>query len=153
VRAVPAGGLEVGGSAGYLDAVFDRFPRANVEGEQKDLSGGPLPRAPDWTGHVYARYERAVTDRVRGFVRGQGTHSDGFYEDIAARDPFFVPAHTTWDFSVGATTDRFRLSVYVENAFDNDAIAGIRESSVSLSGLQVSPRPRRYGVALRATLF
>lgn len=153
VQAVPVDGLEVGGSAGVLDATFDRFPRANVEGEQQDLSGGPLPRAPDWTGHVYARYERAVTDRVRGFVRGQGTHSDGFYEDIAARDLFFVPSSTTWSFSAGVTTSRFRLSAYVENAFDNESVAGIRESSVSLSGLQVSPRPRLYGVELRATLF
>ena len=153
VRAVPLDGMEVGGSAGYLNATFDRFPRANVEGQQKDLSGGPLPRAPDWTAHAFSRYEHTLTAGIRGFVRGTVTYSDGFYEDIAARDPFFVPAHATWDISVGVTTDRFRLSAYVENAFDNESIAGIRESSLSLSGLQVSPQPRIYGIELRVRLF
>jgi outer membrane receptor protein involved in Fe transport len=90
---------------------------------------------------------------AHGFVRGAVSYADGFYEDIAAREPFFVPSSTTWNFSAGITTSRFRLSAYVENAFDNEAVAGIRESSVSLSGLQVSPRPRLYGVELRATLF
>jgi iron complex outermembrane receptor protein len=153
MRAVPLSGLEVGGSAGSLDATFDRFPRANVEGEQRDLSGGPLPRAPDWTAHAFSRYEHVLTEGMRGFVRGEVTYSDGFYEDIAARNPFFVPAHTTWGFSAGITTSRFRISAYVENAFDTDSVAGIRETSLSLSGLQVAPRPRIFGVELQAALL
>lgn len=153
LRAVPVDRLEVGGSVGYLDATFDSFPEANVEGQQRDLSGGPLPRAPDWTASGFARYEYSFTDRFAGFVRGQVSYTGERYEDIAAREPFFVPAYTVVDFSLGVETDRFRVSAYVENALDNEHYVGIRESSLSLSGLQVSPQPRVFGVELGATLF
>jgi iron complex outermembrane receptor protein len=153
LRAVPVDRFEVGGSLGYLDATFDSFPQANVEGQQQDLSGGPLPRAPDWTASGFARYEYSFTDRFNGFARGQVSFTGERYEDIAARDPFYVPGYTTVDVSLGVETDRFRVSAYVENALDNEHYVGIRESSLSLSGLQVSPRPRMFGVELSATLF
>jgi len=153
LRAVPIDRLEVGGSVGYLDATFDSFPEANVEGQQRDLSGGPLPRAPDWTASGFARYEYGFTDRVTGFVRGQVSFTEERYEDIAAREPFFVPSYTVVDASIGVETERVRVSAYVENALDNEHFVGIRESSLSLSGLQVSPRPRLFGIELSATLF
>ena len=152
LSAVPVGGLRLGGGLGYLDATFERFPRANVEGEQADLSGGPLPRAPDWTANAFARYETRITDQLIGFVRGQVAYTGERFEDIAAREEFFVPSYTTWDVSAGVTADRFRLSAYVENAFDSDHYVGIRTSSFSLSGLQVSPRPRMFGVRLTVSI-
>ncbi|NBC86920.1 MAG: TonB-dependent receptor [Bacteroidetes bacterium] len=152
LSAVPVDGLRMGGGLGYLDATFERFPRANVEGEQADLSGGPLPRAPNWTANAFARYETRLTDRLIGFVRGQVAYTGERFEDIAAREEFFVPSYTTWDFSAGVIADRFRLSTYVENAFDSDYFVGIRTSSFSLSGLQVSPRPRVFGVRLTVSI-
>jgi len=149
---VPIDGLRVGGSFGYLDATFERFPRANVEGEQADLSGGPLPRAPEWTANAFARYETRITDRLTGFVRGQVAYTGERFEDIAAREEFFVPSYTTWDFSAGVIADRFRLSAYAENVFDSEYFVGIRSSSFSLSGLQVSPRPRMFGVRLTVNI-
>jgi len=152
LSAVPVEGLRMGGGLGYLDATFERFPRANVEGEQADLSGGPLPRAPEWTANAYARYETRITDRLTGFVRGQVAYTGERFEDIAAREEFFVPSYTTWDFSAGIIADRFRLSTYVENAFDSEYFVGIRSSSFSLSGLQVSPRPRMFGARLTVSI-
>jgi len=152
LSAVPVEGLRMGGGLGYLDATFERFPRANVEGEQVDLSGGPLPRAPEWTANAYARYETRITDRLTGFVRGQVAYTGERFEDIAAREEFFVPSYTTWDFSAGIIADRFRLSTYVENAFDSEYFVGIRSSSFSLSGLQVSPRPRMFGARLTVSI-
>lgn len=152
LSAVPLGGVRVGGGLGYLDATFERFPRANVEGEQADLSGGPLPRAPNWTAHAFARYETRITDRLIGFVRGQVAYTGERFEDIAAREEFFVPSYTTWNFSAGVNADRFRLSAYVENAFDSEYFVGIRSSSFSLSGLQVSPRPRMFGARLTVSI-
>jgi len=152
LSAVPVEGLRMGGGLGYLDATFERFPRANVEGEQADLSGGPLPRAPEWTANAYARYETRITDRLTGFVRGQVAYTGERFEDIAAREEFFVPSYTTWDFSAGVIADRFRLSTYVENAFDSEYFVGIRSSSFSLSGLQVSPRPRMFGARLTVSI-
>ena len=149
----PVDGLEVGGTVGYLDATFDRFPEANVDGEQRDLSGEPLPRSPSWTASGFARYERPLTDRMQGFVRGQVSYTGERFEDIAARGPFRVPSHTVVDVSAGVETGRLRLSVFSENVFDNDHFVGIRASSLSLSGLQVVPRPRLFGVEVAATLF
>jgi iron complex outermembrane receptor protein len=149
----PVDGLEVGGTVGYLDATFDRFPEANVDGEQRDLSGEPLPRSPSWTASGFARYERPLTDRMQGFVRGQVSYTGERFEDIAAREPFRVPNHTVVDVSAGVETERLRLSVFSENVFDNDHFVGIRASSLSLSGLQVVPRPRLFGVEVAATLF
>jgi iron complex outermembrane receptor protein len=152
LSAVPVDGLRMGGGLGYLDATFERFPRANVEGQQADLSGGPLPRAPNWTANAFARYETRLGDRLIGFVRGQVAYTGERFEDIAAREEFFVPSYTTWDFSAGVNADRFRLSAYVENAFDSDYFVGIRTSSFSLSGLQVSPRPRVFGARLTVSI-
>ena len=153
VRAIPLNGVEVGGSLGVLDATFDSFPAANVEGEERDLSGGPLPRAPDWTASGFARYEHSFGERFQGFIRGAVTYTGERYEDIAAREPFRVPGYTVVDASLGIQTERARLRIYAENALDNDHFVGIRASSLSLSGLQVSPRPRLFGVELAITPF
>jgi len=152
-RAIPVKGIEVGGSLGILDAAFDSFPAANVEGAERDLSGGPLPRAPDWTASGFLRYDYAFSERLRGFIRGAVAYTGERYEDIAARAPFRVPGHAVVDLSLGLQTDRARVRVYAENAFDNEYFVGIRASSLSLSGLQVSPRPRLFGAELAVTLF
>ncbi len=153
VRARPFDAFEVGGSLGALDATFDSFPSANVEGEERDLSGEPLPRAPTWTASGFARYEHPFGDRVRGFVRGAVTYTGERYEDIAAREPFRVPGYVVVDASLGVETNWARLQIYAENALDNEHFVGIRASSLSLSGLQVSPRPRLFGVELAVTPF
>ena len=153
VRAVPVSRFELGGSLGVLDATFDSFPSANVEGDERDLSGGPLPRAPNWTASGFARYEQPLGNRFRAFVQGTVSYTGERYEDIAAREPFRVPGYTVVDASLGVQTDRLRIQAYAENALDNDYFVGIRASSLSLSGLQVSPRPRVVGVELTITPF
>lgn len=158
LSAVPVDGLRLGGGVGYLDATFESFPNAVVDdpdlpNDGVDLSGGPLPRSPEWTANAFARYQHDLTDRFRGFVRGQLSYTGDRYEDIAARKEFFVPSYTSVDVSIGVETDRFRVSGFVENATDNEHFVGIRDTGLSLGGLQVSPRPRIFGVEFTATLY
>jgi len=158
IRALPFSGahlgkVEFGGSLGVLDATFDSFPAANVEGEERDLAGGPLPRAPDWTASGFMRYERPLSDRLSAFVRGAVSYTGERFEDIAARAPFRVPGYVVVDASLGLRTEWLRVQAYAENALGNEYFVGIRASSLSLSGLQVSPRPRVVGVELIVTPF
>jgi iron complex outermembrane receptor protein len=150
VLAFPVEGLKIGGGLGYLDATFDSFPNANVNGEQVDLSGEPLLRAPEWTANGMARYERLLSGGVSGFVQGQVTYTGQHYEDFASREAFFIESATVWDFSLGVETGRFRVRGYVEDAFATEDVLGIRSSGLSLSGLHVTPRPRVFGVELTA---
>jgi hypothetical protein len=51
-----------------------------------DLSGTPLPRAPEWTANADAQYSFAMRNNLEGFVRGEFSYRA---EAIPLFDPTF----------------------------------------------------------------
>lgn len=153
IRAVPVQGLELGAAIGWLEAEFGTFENAIVEGEIKDLSGMPIPRAPEWTASADAQY--TFFQDILGlepYVRGEVSYRS---ESIPVIDsvgvpgfPNVAPSFTVWNFRLGARSDRYSVEAYAENAFDEEYFTTI--GGTSFSGRQIRPAVRLYGVRFSA---
>ncbi len=89
--------------------------------------GTRLPIMPRFKANATARYEFPLGSAT-AFLQGSVQHQDGtrsFLPDadfaaVGATKPF-----TTFDFSLGAHWDRFRIEAFVQNAFDNRGILSL----------------------------
>ncbi len=148
-RALPTTNFEIGGGVGYLDAKFDSFENAVSFGQTYDLSGETLPRAPQWTANADAQYSFPVGSELQGFVRGEVSYRSAtipIYDGIVREGfPWRTPSFNVWNLRAGISGDRFRISAYVENVFDEQYFTGI-DPTFGFSGIQLHPSQRTYGV-------
>lgn len=145
-RPIPA--VSFGAAIGYLDAKFDKFPDAVVQGSTVDLSGRVIPRAPKWTGSAQLQYERKLPKGLDSFVRAEWKYRSDTYPSIVSLlqsgFPYHAPSFSVWNFRVGISTDKMRAEAFVENAFNEQYFT--RTDDFSFSGIRVDPSYRRYGV-------
>ncbi|QIB64133.1 TonB-dependent receptor [Kineobactrum salinum] len=155
ISAVLTENLVVNFSAGYVDAEFDDFTNAFVDGELYDLSGQAMPNAPEWTFSGDAEYRFTFADRYDSFVRLEWFHRDEILPDLVAlvrQDegfPFRVPSYDHFNLRAGIETDRFSVTAYVENLFDEEYFTNAYQKAF-LGGLHVQPSYQTWGV--RVTL-
>ncbi len=139
----------VGGGVGYLDAKFDSFPDALIFGETYDLSGTPLPRAPEWTINADAQYTFSMRNNMEGFVRGEISYRDEaiplFDATVVTGYPWRTPSFSVWNFRAGVIAERFQVTAYIENAFDEEYFTGI-DPTFGFSGVMIRPSQCIYGI-------
>lgn len=154
LQAVPARNLDVGLNIGYLNARFDTFTNARTNFGELDLSGKPLPKAPEWTLSGFAQYTMPVHDSFDAFVRGEYFYTDDAYTTVnniaavATGQPLFpyrVDAYTKVNLRVGVESDRFSITAYVENLFDKKYYTSSFDFGFA-NGAGVVPGLRRWGV-------
>ena len=153
--------LEVGLNIGYNDTEFDSYKNAvtsfNDADNPVDLSGQPLPKAPEWSVSADAQYNFQLTDEWGAFVRAEFSYEDENIFDINGlhavllgdKFPYVIPSRDIWNFRVGVHNDRFRLVGYVENAFDEEYHTSNFDFAF-LNGTGVVPSYRNYGIKLTA---
>jgi iron complex outermembrane receptor protein len=150
-RALLSSGFEIGGGVGYLDATFGSFTDAVSFGQSYDLSGERLPRAPKWTANADAQYTFRLGSGLEGFVRGEASYRSGtitIFDGIVREGfPWRAPSFDVWNLRAGVTGDRFRVTAYVENIFDEQYFTGI-DPTFGFSGIQLRPSRRTYGLRL-----
>ncbi len=149
--------LQVGFTAGYLDAEFGSFPNAVVfGGGEFDLTGRRMPKSPKWSLSGNAQYTADIADGVQGFARVEGIYRGaiaGNLEAVAApleglpEFPYISPSYTVFNIRAGIETDRFSVQGYVENLFKEDYFNGTFDH-FGLSGIRLQPHPRIWGLRL-----
>lgn len=151
LNALVTSNFRVNAGFGYLNAKFEDFPNAFIEGQQYDLSGYRLPNAPELTASADAEYGFTLTDSLAAFVR-----TEWFYRDetvpfknalVLSGFPWEVPAYDQWNLRAGVQGERFSVTAYVENLTDDHHFTNAYEK-VFLGGVQVEPAYRTYGVRL-----
>lgn len=152
--AAPAPGLELGLNLGYMDAKFGKFTDARTNFGRVDLSGKPLPKAPEWTVSAFAQYSAPVSDAVSAFIRGEYFYTDDAYTNVnniaavATGQPLFpfrVNAYDKVNLRLGIETGAYRISAYVENLFDAKYYSSSFDFGFA-NGAAVIPSLRRWGV-------
>ncbi|ABQ71118.1 TonB-dependent receptor [Rhizorhabdus wittichii] len=152
--AAPTDQLELGLNIGYLKARFDKFADARTNFGTVDLSGKPLPKAPEWTLSTFAQYTVPLTGDFEAFVRGEYFYTDDAYttvNNIAAvltgqpRFPYEVKGYGKANLRIGVENDRFRIVGYVENLFDKKYYTASFDFGFA-NGAAVVPGLRRWGV-------
>ncbi len=151
-KALLAEGFQIGAGVGYLDAKFDSFPDALIFGVTYDLSGTPLPRAPEWTANADAQYNFDMRNDLQGFVRGEFSYRAEaiplFDSTVRTGFPWRTPSFSVFNFRAGVIGEKYEVTAYVENAFDEQYFTGI-DPTFGFSGVIIRPAQRIYGVQFR----
>ena len=144
--------LELNIGIQLLDARFDSFVATNpndVAAGEVDRSGDRLPRAPETSINLGARYAWLVNDRemtLRADYRYESAQFLDIFEDDAVRrgSNSTINAHLSYDFS-----DNMSLSLWGRNLTNEETV----QSSLRVDGLfgtiQFLAPPRTYGATLK----
>jgi len=151
------GRLTLNGGAAYNRAVMDDFPNAGCfprqtaaegcVGNAQDLSGEPLFNVPKWNANLNAIYEQPL-----GNGRYAATFSAGYRWQSSVifnllQDPDSVQdAYGIANFAVGLRNDGWKLTAFVNNAFDRSyALTRGRDAHFNLpvGGNAINWKPAR----------
>ena len=117
-----------------------------------NASGKRLINAPEWTFGAHAEYARPVFGDKDGFVRAEWSHrSEQLSSTFALRYevfPFVSPSYDVVNLRAGVSGERWDVTVYAENLFDEEYFSGAYEKAF-YSGVQVEPSVRNYGISFR----
>ncbi len=142
----------VGAAVGYLNARYGDWRNALIDGVLIDASGKRLINAPEWTVGLNAEYTRPLADDRELFLRGEWNYrSEQLSNTFALRYetfPLIAPAYDVANVRAGVSTDRWSLTVYAENVFDQRYFQNSYEKAF-FSGVQVETYPRTIGANVR----
>lgn len=157
----PVKGLEIFGGATYLHARFKSFPDASVNlvtptglvAGIEDLSGKPVPRAPDFAGYIGANVEQSVTPDWKVGLNAVARHSSSFdfYPGAGGQLRFDrQPAYTMVNVSgyVGPTNNSFQIGFYINN-LTNAKIYNQKSTSAPFGVYEDIGPPRTYGARIK----
>lgn len=161
------GRFSLNGGAAYNRAVMEDFPNAGCfprqtaaegcVGNAQDLSGAPLFNVPKWNANATALYELPLSSRYAAtFSAGYRWQSAVIFNLL--QDPDSVQqAYGVANFAVGLRNDDWKLTAFVNNAFDQSyALTRGRDSHFNLpaGGNAINWKPARDGaryVGLKAS--
>lgn len=156
--ALPVESLEVSAGLGYTDATFDKYENAVIAGDQVDMSGKVLPRAPKWTANLGAEYSFDVSDEWSGYIRGEWHYVSDLFSRVEnvhkfsqpGGSRFFqVPSYNYWNFSVGFESESYLIKAYTKNAFDQDYYTSSYDFGFA-NGIGLVPSHQIYGLRVTA---
>jgi outer membrane receptor protein involved in Fe transport len=121
---VGAGRLSVQGSLSHADGEFNNGSTLVSQGVLYDVSGQRVNRARDLAAVLNLRYDRPITDALRGFALLSGTAETGGYENAIGALGVVGQSRSLDDFSklsarLGVNASNWRASVYVQNITDD----------------------------------
>jgi len=139
---------------GYLDAQYEDFDNAILGGEVTDLSGYPLPNAPDNTASLYGTYNFQAAG-AEGYVRLEANYRDTVFNQNSITDPtrgehpFTPDEYWVVNLRAGLEWESQRLTFGVSNLLDEDYAAGGASGS---AGVTVRPREPMFNIKWTAWL-
>jgi len=140
VVALPTPNLTLALGIGYTDAkITDAGEALSI------MEGDPLPNVADWSGIASIDQSFYLVDDLEGYWYGDFR----YVGDSISRSGLERPSYTLVTLRAGVRTDRYDVSLFVDNATDERAnLADPTELSDALDLLAVN-RPRTMGIDLR----
>jgi len=156
----PVTGLTIDYAVTYLDAEYDKFTRGAcyfgrtptdpVE-RTCDLSGEPLPNAPDWRTNLGLQYEHALAAGT-GFFRTDWAYSSKQNVDTGLDPRAEQGSYSLLSARLGWRNDRYRVSVWGDNLTDETVMTAAGPQTIFGGidgGLQIYlNESRTYGVTM-----
>ena len=147
---IPADGLTLDLSLGYLDSEFKKFaPPDPVTGLPRDFSGFRLQNTPQWTGAASAAYEVPVADGMARFFV-EFTHSADKYLTSLDNSPTtrvqemnLLNASVEWS----PQSDNWTVSLWGRNLEDKRYIASAFEAPGTIRFVNYA-NPREFGMTV-----
>jgi iron complex outermembrane receptor protein len=125
-------GLTLNLNGAYNDAKINDFPGAACFSRQtvaqgcvggvQDLSGARLPNAPKWTTAFSGEYEHGLTDSVTGFINSSLRYQTAVNFSLLGDPDAEQKGYALVNFGAGFSTAHFKVTVFVNNAFDKNYV-------------------------------
>lgn len=148
--------LRVGATGGWLEAKYDKYEAALIDGAIINASGRRMINAPRWTLSANAEYTVPLFADYAGFVRGEWNYrGESLSSNYALRYPiwpFISPGYHNVNLRLGIENEHLRVIAFAENLFDAKYFSNAYEKAF-YSGVQVEPSHRRFGVNLSYKFF
>lgn len=135
--------------AGWLEAYYDKWTNALIDGLVMDVSGKRMINAPRFTGGASVEYRRPnVYQDFEAFIRPEWNfRTQQLSSTFALRYnqwPFISPAYHNVNLRMGVENDKMSLIFYVQNLLDAKYYNSAYEKAF-YSGVQVDPSVQRIG--------
>ncbi|MBK5910716.1 TonB-dependent receptor [Rhodothalassium salexigens] len=154
VQALITPHLTLGGGVGFLDAQFQDYDDAFVEGQIVDLSGERMPNAPRWTLNGVADYSRPLFGDTEGYIRAEWFFRSSMIADkrglIFEGFPWEVPSFHNVNLRAGLTRGRYQFQAYIENLLDANYYTNAYEKAF-IGGVHLEPSFQTFGFRFTVT--
>ncbi|MDB5367799.1 MAG: hypothetical protein JWM77_3726 [Rhodospirillales bacterium] len=141
--------LTLNGHAGWLEAYYDKWTNALIDGLVIDASNKRMINAPRFTIGANAEYRRPVFGDFEGFIRPEWNYRSSMLSSTFALRysnwPFISPSYHNVNLRIGIENEKLRIVAYAQNLFDSNYFNNAYEKAF-YSGVQVDPSVRRLGV-------
>ncbi len=150
----PVHGLSINANATYMTAKLteDVLP-PNLATASSGLKGNRIPYVPKFTLGASAQYTWALTDSFDGVIRGDVSHSAGYYSDFRPTYVYtrYIRGYELANVRVGIErANDWGAYIFVNNLFDAVAITRASSSAIGVGLTSVnSAQPRTIGLNLR----
>lgn len=148
IKAKPMAGLTLGASGGYVKAELSN-DKGLENGIVGAVAGARIQGVPKYNAAISAQYNFALGEKsafVMGGVQWVGASKGTLDPEQTDHDR---PSYHTADFTAGISLDRYNLSLFVKNAFDNDTIIQHPQVASIVQGYRVAPRSIGLSVAAK----
>jgi iron complex outermembrane recepter protein len=133
---------EVGGSLAYLDSEYDSYEGAPCTVYQtaatvgectQDLSGERGPNAPEWSGTVYASYERPIGQNLLFGFKVDASYKDEYFLDGDLDPNSLQESYVKVNGRIGVSSadDTWELSLYGRNLTDETTYSFVVDAPLS----------------------
>jgi iron complex outermembrane receptor protein len=150
ITAVPASGLTLFASMGYLDATYDDFPLALPAGGVLDMSGQPLQNSPEWTISAGVNYDFRVGNGNAVFNAVFKYVDTKFNNGLDNAPRVFIQSTETVDANLEWTPDEgsWTVGLWATNLFDQRNVASVFDAPGVLAIVNYAA-PREYGASVK----
>lgn len=117
----PVDGLTLTAAGSYTDAqISGDYTAPDALGVTRNFRGTVLPYAPKWQLSGSARYERPLSDTLKGFVGANIAYQSRSYGNIGADKILVIKPYSTTDLQLGVDggDGKWRAYVWGRNVFD-----------------------------------
>lgn len=140
IKAKPMAGLTLGAAGGYVKAELSN-DEGIANGVVGAVRGAQVQGVPKYNGSVTAQYNFSTAGGRSAFVMAGlqwiGSSKGSLNPE---QTDYNRPAYHTANFSAGITLDRYQLTAFVKNAFDEDKVIQHPQVASIVQGYRLAPR-------------
>ncbi|MCE3263921.1 MAG: TonB-dependent receptor [Pseudoduganella sp.] len=147
IKAKPMAGLTLSAAGGYVKAELSNDD-GSANGVVGAMRGAQVQGVPKYNGSVTAQYNFSTAGGRSAFVMGGvqwvGPSKGSLNPESTDYDR---PAYHTANLSAGITFDRYQLTAFVKNAFDEDKVIQHPQVASIVQGYRLAPRSIGMSIA------
>jgi iron complex outermembrane recepter protein len=150
LRLLPAERWLIGGTVGYVHAIFTKFDTETSAGVPVSLAGNRFPRQPQWTVSTLLEYRLPLANEAALLLHTDWNYRGDYYVNADNLHNPYIPGRTIGNVRAAYTprNDRWELAVWARNVADKHYPMGGYRLGFADSQIFYFGDPLTYGVSV-----